>query len=137
MAQIVHHEAAYGVSNIHVPLEGKLGDKFRFTSCCKDSRVDNFWIARKAYRYHPIATVRRREVLICLLKGIRIERGDSDLAHIIVAIVWWDVFLVQIPVLRHRVPCPIRIASDFTDVIPVIFGPSVIHHTVWIGLDGK
>jgi hypothetical protein len=27
MIQIVHHEAAYGVSNIHVSLEGKLGGK--------------------------------------------------------------------------------------------------------------
>jgi len=46
----VQHEAAYGVSGIHVSLERKLGSKFWFTSSCKDSRIDNFWVARKADR---------------------------------------------------------------------------------------
>jgi hypothetical protein len=46
-------------------------------------------------------------------------------------IIWWDVFLIQVPILGHRVPCPIRVAGDLTDVIPVILGPSVIHHIVW------
>jgi len=50
MIQLVHHEAAYGVSGIHVSLKRKLGRKFRFTSSCKDSRIDNFWVARKADR---------------------------------------------------------------------------------------
>ena len=43
-------DVAYSVSSIHVSLEGKFRDKFRFTSCCKDFRIDNFWVARKADR---------------------------------------------------------------------------------------
>ena len=52
------------------------------------------------------------------------------------AIIWRDVFLVQIAVRCHRVPGPCRVPGDPADVIPVISGTRIVHHSIWAGLEG-
>ena len=52
------------------------------------------------------------------------------------AIVRWNVFLVQIAIMCHRVPGPSRIPSGSTDPIPVVSGTRIIQHVVWVDLAG-
>ena len=51
-------------------------------------------------------------------------------AYIIMAIARWDVFLVQITVVFHRVPGPSGVISDPAYIIPVISGTCIVHHVV-------
>ena len=57
------HEKAHRVPSIHVPLERKLGYKIRFG---RGRDIDGLWEPEKTDRHHPLTTVCRREVLVCL-----------------------------------------------------------------------
>ena len=55
--------------------------------------------------------------------------------YIVVAIVWWDVLLVHIAIMCHRIPGPGRVSSDSTYMIPVISRTCIVYHVVWAGLE--
>ena len=61
------------------------------------------------------------------------RRGHLLLAYIVVAIVRWDVLLVHIAIMCHRVPGPGRVSSDSTYMIPVISRTCIVYHVVWAG----
>ena len=67
---------------------------------------------------------------------MREKRRYAVLAHIVVAIVRGDVFLVQIAMVCHRIPRPSGVASDPAYIIPVIPGARVVHHVVWVRFRG-
>jgi len=52
------------------------------------------------------------------------------------AIVRWDISLVQITKRCHRFPGPSGVPSDFAYVVPVIPGACIVHHGVWVGVGG-
>ena len=62
------------------------------------------------------------------------KRGEDDLflAYVVMTIVRWDVFLVQIAIMCHRVPGPSGVPSNSANVVPVVSGTCIVHHGVWV-----
>ena len=57
-------------------------------------------------------------------------------AYIIVAIVRRDVPLIQITMVCHRIPRPSGVVGDPAYIIPVVPGTRIVHHVVWVDLEG-
>ena len=76
------------------------------------------------------------EVLIYLGWVVKMgKRGYIRLAYIVMAIVRWDVLLVHIAIMCHRVPGPGRVSSYSTYMIPVISRTCIVYHVVWADLE--
>ena len=71
---ITQQPQTYGVTDIHVSLEGKFGREGRFIGGCKNSWINRPWVPRNTNGHHPVMTVCWREVLTRLGRAMRMSK---------------------------------------------------------------
>ena len=66
------------------------------------------------------------------LSGTKNEKtGEEKIpVYIVMVVVRCDIFLVQIAIMCHRIPCPSRVSSDPAYVVPVVSGTRIVYHAV-------